>query len=108
LTNEGLLACHAPPHEALLARKDAQANAVAVRLAPGEGHADAADVMLKDGLRLFFVRHGETDWNAARRHQGPHDIPINAHGRGKPPAMGTSSGRRWARVRARSITSQAR
>lgn len=31
--------------------------------------------------RLFFVRHGETDWNAEGRLQGQHDIPINARGR---------------------------
>ncbi len=31
--------------------------------------------------RLFFIRHGETDWNAEGRLQGQHDIPINARGR---------------------------
>ena len=30
---------------------------------------------------LYFVRHGETDWNRERRLQGQHDIPINALGR---------------------------
>ena len=30
---------------------------------------------------LYFVRHGETDWNAERRLQGQHDIPLNALGR---------------------------
>lgn len=31
--------------------------------------------------RLFyFVRHGETDWNAQRRLQGRRDIPLNALG----------------------------
>jgi broad specificity phosphatase PhoE len=30
---------------------------------------------------LFFARHGETDWNAERRLQGQHDIPLNALGR---------------------------
>ena len=30
---------------------------------------------------LYFVRHGETDWNAERRLQGQHDIPLNDRGR---------------------------
>src|SRR5262245_57616820 len=37
--------------------------------------------MLKTGVTLYFVRHGETDWNKAQRYQGQHDIPINATGR---------------------------
>ncbi|HUO54506.1 MAG TPA: histidine phosphatase family protein [Rhodoblastus sp.] len=31
--------------------------------------------------RLFFLRHGETDWNAEGRLQGRQDIPLNAAGR---------------------------
>src|SRR5262249_25444742 len=30
---------------------------------------------------LYFVRHGETDWNRERRLQGQHDVPLNALGR---------------------------
>lgn len=30
---------------------------------------------------LYFVRHGQTDWNADRRIQGHVDVPINALGR---------------------------
>ncbi len=30
---------------------------------------------------LYFIRHGETDWNVERRLQGQHDRPLNARGR---------------------------
>jgi broad specificity phosphatase PhoE len=30
---------------------------------------------------LYYVRHGETDWNREHRLQGQHDIPLNALGR---------------------------
>ena len=30
---------------------------------------------------LYYIRHGETDWNVAYRLQGGRDIPINANGR---------------------------
>lgn len=32
---------------------------------------------------LYFVRHGETPWNAERRYQGRKDIPLNDKGRGQ-------------------------
>lgn len=38
--------------------------------------------------RLIFIRHGETDWNAAGRLQGRKDIPINARGRDQAQAVG--------------------
>ena len=30
---------------------------------------------------LYYIRHGETDWNVEGRLQGGHDIPLNAVGR---------------------------
>lgn len=36
---------------------------------------------VKGAARLYFLRHGETDWNAVGRLQGQKDIPLNARGR---------------------------
>lgn len=30
---------------------------------------------------VFYIRHGETDWNVGGRLQGRHDVPLNARGR---------------------------
>jgi probable phosphoglycerate mutase len=30
---------------------------------------------------LYYLRHGETDWNVEGRLQGQRDIPLNARGR---------------------------
>lgn len=32
-------------------------------------------------MKLYFVRHGETDWNKKRKIQGKSDIPLNEFGR---------------------------
>ena len=32
---------------------------------------------------IYFVRHGETDWNAEGRYQGSQDIPLNVRGQGQ-------------------------
>lgn len=37
--------------------------------------------VLRPGVRIYFIRHGETDWNAEARYQGQADIPMNERGR---------------------------
>ncbi|MBR0849067.1 histidine phosphatase family protein [Bradyrhizobium diazoefficiens] len=32
---------------------------------------------------IYFLRHGETEWNALGRLQGTQDVPLNARGRGQ-------------------------
>lgn len=36
---------------------------------------------MKPGITLYFVRHGETEWNRTRRLQGQIDTPLNDTGR---------------------------
>lgn len=35
------------------------------------------------GPTIYYLRHGETEWNALGRLQGTKDIPLNARGRGQ-------------------------
>lgn len=44
---------------------------------------------------IYFIRHGETDWNAEARLQGQQDIPLNALGR----VQAEEAGRRLAGLR---------
>lgn len=45
-------------------------------------------------MTLFLARHGQTDWNAARRFQGASDIGLSERGRDQAAALGRALGAR--------------
>ena len=52
-------------------------------------------------MRVYFARHGETDWNALKHIQGSRDIPLNATGRAQAQLLAdrlAAQGARIARV----------
>ena len=40
-------------------------------------------------MKLYVIRHGQTDYNAQRRFQGQADIPLNENGRDRARRAGT-------------------
>ena len=55
--------------------------------------------MPSTGPEVFVVRHGETEWSAARKHTGSTDVPLTEAGRRQAQGLATElAGRRFVRV----------
>ena len=50
-------------------------------------------ILLRPGITIYFLRHGETDWNAVQRYQGQTDVPLNDKGRGQAARNGAALGK---------------
>lgn len=45
---------------------------------------------MRPDVTIYFIRHGETEWNREARYQGQADIPMNARGRAQAKRNGES------------------
>jgi broad specificity phosphatase PhoE len=45
---------------------------------------------MRPDVTIYFIRHGETEWNAEARYQGQADIPMNVRGRAQAKRNGES------------------
>ncbi len=43
--------------------------------------SEPRSTVLRPGITLYLVRHGETNWNREQRYQGQRDLPLNETGR---------------------------
>ena len=50
-------------------------------------------------MLVYFIRHGQTDWNVQRRFQGNLDIPLNETGRNQARQIAARfAGMHWSRI----------
>jgi len=57
------------------------------------GHPLDATSLTNPAMTIFLVRHGETEWNRARRYQGWSDSPLTARGTRRPRRSGIACAR---------------
>jgi Histidine phosphatase superfamily (branch 1) len=51
----------------------------AAGIAAGRGHGGDGERMTSK-VRLYLIRHGQTEWSLAGQHKGRSDIPLTAQG----------------------------